>query len=114
MSSASALSLAQAAGEGLRDEGIAGGIQVNAVRGQYTRGFVLRVVLLQVLNKSLAQIANRHLYLLRDLAAEVGVLIQFLVEWIRAVTLFADDAGRTEQHAAASLLALANDFAQPG
>ena len=83
---------------------------MHTVAGQDAAGLVVGVVLLEMVGKRLAQVAELRLRFLGDLAADVGILVEPGVEIVRAVVLLTDDAGRAENDASAGSVDLADDL----
>lgn len=81
---------------------------------RHTAVLLLWVVLLEMFDERLAQIAKMGARLLGHLAADGRVLFEHRVERVTAVGYFADRAGRGEHHDGIGVGGLLDQVSQPG
>src|SRR5262245_11220567 len=108
------ISLLEALQHLLRDEAMAGVVEVVAVVGENAAPLVLGVVLLPVLDKCLAEIVHGHLLRLDDLTLDSRECVKLRIVLVRAVVLLADAGESALDNLDLFLLQAVDEFFEAG
>ena len=96
------------------DELVARCVQVNSVAREDALWFVVRVVLLEMIDECLAEVAQDHSGFGRNFATDGSVLFKHRVEVVGSVDLFADGARRAKNNRSALLTDLCDEISKTG